>query len=286
MQPMNKKLSRVIFCANQVSLCIAVALAQKDRVHVNTIVFYMPARCDSLAYQDCGVELIPYSKLNFVKFLITTMLCRPDEVCVPHMITGRLINAYVKYSRVLSAIDDGMDTFREKPRNIVPEDFSKGAKYYTFTYDFPLATWLDKFSLKKICDICQLELSAHPELDTSEIDWLIVESPGVIDVQELTTHDKSRLVVIKHPNYKKNTLTISSAREVVGNEIALEKTIKNFSGTLFVGESMVLVHALLCGATNLKLKIMLIQSAFENLKSLHRLFDQVSVVPDQKAKGN
>ena len=89
-----KKKLRVVFCANQVSLCIAVALAQTDRECVNTKIFYMPGRCDSLAYQDYDVELIPYTRLNFIKFLFATKFNCPDEVCVPHMKMGRLIKNY------------------------------------------------------------------------------------------------------------------------------------------------------------------------------------------------
>lgn len=276
MQPMNKKLSRVIFCANQVSLCIAVALAQKDRVHVNTIVFYMPVRCDSSAFQDYDVELVQYTRWNFVRFLIATILYRPDEICVPHMKIGRLINTYSKYARALSAIDDGMDTFREKPRNIIPENFQSGANYYTFTYAFPLAAWLNLFTIQKICDIKNLAISSRPQASLSNITEMVIESPGIGDIHHQLSSDVSKILIVKHPNQYKNTISFLGMIDVSGADIALEKTIDNFSGSLFVGESMTMVYALLCGKRNLKMTVMLTRNAFDNLQCLQSLFNKPS----------
>lgn len=265
------KLFRVIFCANQVSLCIAVALAKKERKCVNTIVFFMPARCDWLAYQDCGVKLIPYSRLSFTKFLISTNFVRPDEVCVPHMRIGRLINTYSRYARNFSAIDDGMDSFREKPRIIVPEYFTTGAKYYTFAYSFPLATWLSRFSIKKTCEIRALSASSRPQASFSNITVMIIESPGIDDIHHHQSSNVSNMLIVKHSNKYKNTLNISGAAYVSGADIGLESTIDHFSGTLIVGESMAMVYALLCGKSDLKIHVMLTQNAFDNLKCLHSM---------------
>ena len=273
----SKKLRRVIFCYNKVSLCIAVALAQKDRVHVNTIVFYMSVRCDSLAFQDCNVELIQYTKWNFVRFLIATIFYRMDEVCVPHMILGRLINTYSKYARALSAIDDGMDTFREKPRNIIPEYFQSGANYYTFTYDFPLATWLNRFAVQKICDIKNLTISSRPQASLSNITEMVIQSPGIGEIHHQLSSDVSNILIVKHPSQYKNTMSFSGMVHVSGAVIALEKTIDNFSGSLFAGESMTMVYALLCGKRNFKMTVMLTRNAFDNLQCLQPLFDKLRI---------
>lgn len=58
---------------------------------------------------------------------------------------------------------------------------------------------------------------------------------------------------------------------VSGSDIGLEKTISNFIGTLFVGESMVMVYALLCGARNLKMTVVLTRNIFDNLQCLQAL---------------
>lgn len=266
---------RVIFCANQVSLCIAVALAQKNCEYVTTI-FYIPARCDSLAYKNYSVSLIPFTKFSFIKFLMATKLARPDEVCVPHMKMGRLINAYSKYARTLSAIDDGMDTFREKPRNIIPEYFSNRANYYTFTYSFPLATWLSRFLIKKTCDIRTLAISSRPQASLSNITEMVIESPGIGDIYLDQKSNISNILIVKHSNRHKNTINISGVAQVIGSEIGLENTINNFSGSLIVGESMVMIYALLCGNSDLKIKIMLTKDAFDNLSCLRSLLVKLS----------
>lgn len=272
---------RIIFCANQVSLCIAVSLSENDHEKVSTIIFYMPERCDSKAFEGRNVYLIEYSKVAFIWFLFKTFFLRPREVTVPHMKIGRFINAYAKYARELTAIDDGMDTFREQPKNITPDLFQMGSKYYTFSYDFLLASWLNKFSIQKVCDIAELASSSRPVADVSEFDTLIVESPGVTIDENRILINKTRSLVVKHPNHNKNEINLldnlRGAKVVKGSDIAIEKTIKEFSGTLFIGESMVLVYALLCGNRRLKINAMLNSEAHRGLKSLHRLFEKASI---------
>jgi hypothetical protein len=97
-----KRLNRVIFCANQISLCIAVALARRDCDVVRTAIFFTPARCDSQSYQDSDVELVPYGRMSFLSFFLRNIFERPDEVCIPHMKMGGMIKLYAKYGRVLS----------------------------------------------------------------------------------------------------------------------------------------------------------------------------------------
>jgi|GEM_PF-5607514 len=264
----HKKLFRVVFCANQVSLCIAVELAKRDQHRLDTVIFCMPERCDLLAYQDCGVKLIPYTRLNFVKFLIITLLDRPDEVCVPHMRIGRLINKYAKYAKALSAIDDGMDTFREKPKNISPEFFPSAASYYTFTYDFSLSTWLSRFSIQKICDIRNLAISSRPQALLLNITEIVIESPGIDDTHVQLSSEVSSVLLVKHSNRYKHSINIAGMVQVNGAEIGLEKTIDSFAGSMIVGESMVMVYALLCGRSDLKINVILTQNVFDNLRCL------------------
>ena len=248
----NHKKFRVIFCANQVSLCIAVELALGEKHFIDSVIFCMPERCDLLAYQDYGVHLIPYTRLNFAKFLIDNLLTRPDEVCLPHMRIARLINIYAKYSRVLSAIDDGMDTFREMPKNISPELFPSAASYYTFIYDFPLSTWLSRFTTRKICDIRNLAISSRPQAPLLNITEIVIESPGIDDKHIQLSSEVSNVLIVKHSNRYKNSINIAGMVQVNGAEIGLEKTIDSFAGSLIVGESMVMIYALLCGRNDLE----------------------------------
>jgi len=204
------------------------------------------------------------------------MVARPDEMCIPHMKTGRLINAYAKYARSLSAIDDGMDTFREKPRNIDPENFTIGAKYYTFTYDFPLASWLNRFSIEKICDIRNLAISSRPQASLENIKNMVIESPGVVEIPQVLKDSLEITLLVKHSNRNKNTLSYPCITSVSGADIGLEKTIDNFQGNIFVGESMAMVYALLCGTKNLKINVMLSRNAYKNLQCMKVFFDNQS----------
>lgn len=269
---------RVVFCANQVSLCLAVALAQRDFGLVTTTVFYMRDRCDPMAYKNYGVQLIEYSRTRFGWFLIKTLLVRPDEVCVPHMKTGRLIRAYARYARSISVIDDGMDTFRERPKNIVPSHYKNGSTYYTFNYSFHLASWLKKFTIEKLCDLNELSICSRWQIDTQEFHEIIVASPG-IDISVLNNvTEPSKVLLVKHSNPTKNSISQARLALVNGSDICLEAVVDRFAGRLTVGESMVLVYAL--HSTNVKLKInaVLPEESYKNLTCLHELLNNSSRV--------
>lgn len=238
-------MKRVIFCANHVTLSIAVCLAQRDREIGNSVIFYMANRCDFLAYKDSGVSLIRYSRVNFLLFALKNIFSIPDEFCVPHMRGGRLIKLYAKLVRTLSAIDDGMDTLRDSPKNINLNDFKSGSNYYTFNYSFALPSWLNHFSIEKVCDIKCLSISSRPQALIHGVNSIIVESTGVENSTLLTQNIGEDVLLVKHSNKNKNTIKHICAKSVSGKNISLEKTIEVFQGNLIVGESMVAVFALM-----------------------------------------
>lgn len=271
----NKKF-RVIFCANQVSLAIAVALAQRDSDTVNTVIFYMPSRCDVLAFEKVKVRLIEYTKINFLLYIVGSIFARPDEVCVPHMKIGRMINAYGKYAYALSAIDDGLDTFREGPKNIAPSDFVFGSKYYTFNYDFKLASWLINFNVEKVCELNRLSISSRNVIDAKDFKQLIIESPGVDGSNFLNITNASSVLFVRHSNKNKNLNLHCHFSQLKGSDISIEKTLDSFVGEVLVGESMVLIYALHSGNKNLSIKIVIPEESYCNLKSIHPLISNSS----------
>lgn len=105
---------------------------------------------------------------------------------------------------------------------------------------------------------------------------MVIESPGIDEIIREINEDTSNILIVKHSNRHKNATNFSGMTHVNGSDIGLEKTISNFIGTLFVGESMVIVYALLCGKHGLKVIIMLPRNAFDNLQCLQSLFDDPS----------
>jgi predicted Fe-Mo cluster-binding NifX family protein len=191
----------------------------------------------------------------------------PLEVCVPHFRGGRLIRAYASYAKKTSAIDDGLDTFREFPRNIVVSDFKIGSNYYTFNYDIRFASWVEKFNIIKVCELNEIGKSSKKILDLNDFDAVLVESPGV-EALQLFDLKFARVLVVKHSNPNKSIKALQSYSSSIGSDFALEKSIENFRGTLIVGESMTAVFALMLKSPAFKLVIAIQRDNKKNLASL------------------
>ncbi len=267
---------RVFFCANQISLCIAVEVFQLDGFKKKDVIFYDEARCDIGLYKKLGINFISFSRWSFLKFLLTSLFKKPDEVCVPHLRGGRLIRMYAVYAKKLSAIDDGLDSFRVTPKNIVPSDFKIESKYYTFEYDTPLASWLEDFNLIHVCGIEKIADSAKKTINLNKYGVVIVESPGVetIDISALNLQE---VCLIKHSNPNKSIINQNDFPHFIGMDanIALEKSIASYKGTLIVGESMTAVYALLMQSPKFKLIITLKNKSKENLLPLTALINRL-----------
>jgi hypothetical protein len=252
---------------------VAVSLARKDAHNIQTTVFYSPSRCDADIYKDEDVRLIEYSGKRFVKFLIKSLFARPDEVCMPHFRGNKIINAYARYAKKISAIDDGLDTFREKPRNINIQDFSHNSFYYTFDYDFPLASWLVNFNVEKVCSIRELSKSSKSVFDFSSYDAILVESPGLAHIQLDGMLNDRNIFFVKHSNPLKNSFNNVSFASESGDNFALEKSLNNFKQKIIVGESMVAVYCLLLTMPAFSLTVAVDKKNHNNLISLIRLIE-------------
>jgi len=237
------------------------------------VIFYDDSRCDINIFENDGVDFIKYTRWNFLKLLISSFLRRPDEVCVPHFRGGRLIRFYAKYAKKISVIDDGLDTFRELPRNIVVSDFKFGSNFYTFKYDTSVASWLNEFNLVKVCELNEIAKSSKKILDLNDFDAVLIESPG-IEALQLSELKFSRVFIVKHSNPNKNITTLKSCSSSVGSDFALEKSIENFRGTLIVGESMTAVYALMLKSPSFKLAVAINQHNKKNLVSLINLINK------------
>ncbi|MDI1307813.1 MAG: hypothetical protein PSV17_00085 [Methylotenera sp.] len=172
-------------------------------------------------------------------------------------------------------IDDGLDTFREFPRNIVVSDFKSDSNYYTFNYDAKLATWLSGFNLINVCELEEIARSSKQKIDLSDFDVVLVESPGIGSVI-LPDLSASRVLLVKHSNPNKNVKAFESCPSIIGSDFALEDSIKTYQGTLIVGESMTAVYALQLKSPNFKLLIAINEDNKKNLTSFLDLVGKTS----------
>lgn len=192
---------------------------------------------------------------------------------VPHFRGGRLIKLYAKYAKKFSAIDDGLDTFREHPRNIDVSDFKLGSNYYTFDDDDNLASWLSNFNVVKVCKLEEIAKSSKKTLDLNDFDVVLVESPGLGSI-DLPILKSSKVLLIKHSNPNKSLNAFQGYQSIVGSEFALENSIKAYQGTLVIGESMTAVYALQLRLPTFKLLIAINEGSQKNLTSFIELVNK------------
>jgi hypothetical protein len=245
-------------------------LLKQDGKRSKQVVFYDGTRCDIKLFDNVNIHFIEYTRWGFLKFFILSCFRRPDEVCVPHFKGGRLIRVYSKFAKKVSAIDDGLDTFRELPRNIVITDFKLGSNYYTFNYDIRLASWISHFNLVNVCELEEIAKSTKKTLDLNNFDVVLVESPG-IESAVLPDFKSDKVLLVKHSNPNKNIKRFQHYASINGADFALEESIKNYKGILIVGESMTAIYALMLESPAFRLMVAVNNDNNKNLTSLLEL---------------
>ena len=231
------------------------------------MIFFDPIRCDIKPYLEGQAKFIAYSRYNLLIFFLKTWFQRPAEVCLPHLLWGRIIRFYAKLAQKISIIDDGLDTFREHPKNVDLAEFKEATSYYSFEYIFPLASWLQKFQIVSVCSIDKISLSTRPKVDLSQYGTIIIDSPGVQTIQ-MKQDQLEKTLLIKHSNPNKSAFKQKTEKSLSGNDFALEHSLDSFSGTLIVGESMTAIYALSRKSPSFKLIVCINEFNRENLQSL------------------
>jgi hypothetical protein len=253
------------FCYNQVSYVIAYEAAKNNPNKVFLIIAHGRVR----HHKQSRVKAFKYHTILSFSLLIISAIFGNIEIILPHVKFGRITKWMSKYSKNLSYIDDGMDTFREKPKNIELERLRLGSKYYTFTYNIQLAKWLCILKVTPVCSIRCLMNDPKPPLNLTEYNCLVIESPGVRMNENYDEH--GNVFFITHPSYIKNQSVSILRKKESGSNCSVEKTVSKFDGILVVGESMVLIFAILTYKDPSRISVSLTISQFNNLKSLQSL---------------
>lgn len=264
---------RIFFCLNQVSYIVASEAAK--RLPGFNLLIVMPGR----------VRVHPHSSGRSVRYrapvaavvLALSCIMRKVEVALPHTkAAGRLTRWMSRFSRNLSYVDDGMDTFRDSPRNIELNLVRVGAKYYTFDYGASLADWLGNVCVAPVCPVNKLADDPKPAMDLSDYDALVIESPGVDLSKDFSGYGK--VFYFKHPNRTKSQGMMAGSNSESGANYSIEKTILNFGGSVLIGETMVLIFALLCTSEASRIHVFLSDAQYRNLRSIHPLLERCGSV--------
>lgn len=258
---------KVIFCYNQVSYIIAKNIGSND--FLGNVVIISENRIERTSKKR-GVLEFNYSSFFALFVLLVSFIPFGIEIVIPHTKGGEILKILAKFANKISYVDDGMDTFREIPKNIDLDVLTKKTKYFTFDYKIPVAAWLRNISQINVVGINELEEDMKPKVDLSLFSHVIIESPGIL-AYDLSLVD-SNFFVIQHPNPKKNIDLLKFNSNQNGRNISVENTLKYFNGELILGETLILAYLFSINYDLSNIILCLNRSDYENLKCLHPLF--------------
>lgn len=230
---------RVVFCANQISLCIASELLKNKKDGEKIFIFYDEIRCDINAYAHVVSSAFRLNRYNFGIFFLYFYFFGINEIIVPHL-KWEYARLFSKVSKSLSYIDDGLDTFRMRPNNIDISTIKDASSFYTFDYKFKLAPWIYLLKLIKLPPITNLAISNKQSYDFGQYENVVVESPGV-ESFFLNSNDLTSTILIRHSNPNKHIVSNYRGPMLLGSSIALEASLLDYRGTIHIGESMVFI---------------------------------------------
>lgn len=252
----------IFFCQNRISYVIALKVAKSKSVLII-------ANKDRISKKNSFT--IYYNKI--ISSIVLLLSFKKNLVVIPHTKTSKILKWIALYARNLSWIDDGMDTFRDKPKNIDLSLVKEGTKYYTFQHSVPVANWINSMQKIEICPLAEICQHEKPTLNLKNYHSLVIESTG-IDANDFV--ERNDVFYIKHGNPTKNQiLTNQHVKNFeIGSNINVENTALHFQGNIFIGETMVLIYLLTYKDTYSNIHVHLTNRQFENLSNIHHLLAQ------------
>jgi hypothetical protein len=259
---------RFYICYNDVSYVVAAEhVLQSTRVGDATILH----AADRVGIRPRYAHLRHrrLTRANLALACARLAVARNGTVYVPHHRLPRSVRWMLRCAGASGLVDDGLDTLRERPRNIDVESVDRHGKLLTFN-DYPaLASWTSRLQVERVCSLDRLVREESPcETDPS---WrtIVVDSPGV-DVSRLPAElapDPATQVIYLHDNPKKRN-SAPAARTTTSRVQPLENAMAGFDGAIVSGESMATVFALFV-ARRARLIVQLTRSQYDNLACLH-----------------
>jgi hypothetical protein len=220
-------------------------IEEKDFWKNPVTVFYHSDRCMPLKKyeKESKYKFYPYTKLGIIIFFLRNYT--NIYLYVPHFKVGTIIKFLSKFAKEVGIIDDGLDTFRDYPKNVKLQEFKSNVSYLTFSYEMPIGQWLSNTKVHNIINQSWLLQSSSKKIDLSSYKYLLIESPNVHEIFNKYNFCSKDVLVIRHPSPLKKDEEYKYLNELNGKDIAIEDSIDSFRGHLFIGATMVLVSVVL-----------------------------------------
>jgi hypothetical protein len=255
-------INKVFICHNQTSLSVTREILINGNF-LKVYIFYDPLRCDISDFSNLNCTLIAQTYLDALIFFLKLFKLMPFELFVPHF-RWKVSRLMLFFSSKYSFIDDGLDTLRNVPLNIIVKEHHKN-DFYTFKYSNQLGSWLNQFMVKKVSTFERIRCNSKPIYDLNKYITIIIESPGVERYLVGCSHDKNKTLYVKHSNPNKRISNELNYHELDGGDFALESSLLNYKGNLVMGETMVGVYLLNLKSSFNRLSFCIKKENIENL---------------------
>ncbi|MFM7550177.1 MAG: hypothetical protein ACKO8I_15205 [Cyanobacteriota bacterium] len=181
---------------------------------------------------------------------------RVGELWLSHLShAGRGLRLLAHRARALVLLDDGLDQYRSTPKAIDPQTFAADTPCWLFSDAPPFrADWCRRFACRELGPLYSAADRTPRQQPADPLDpllaggTLIIDSPGVERLQARSSELPHPWVLIPHPVAAKRSWSLplqAGDREL---RVPPETLLPQWSGTVLVGESLMLLAALrLCG---------------------------------------
>lgn len=257
---------QIFYVLNRVNLAVAKEICSSNSDF--SLIIYSPQRISKCELTDSSTTVLtPDSRAVRLAMIARQLLGLKDSLYIPHHRIGTLLKILIQRVNSLNLIDDGLDSYRIAPKNIDLNQLFPTLPYYVLGSRVPLAPWTEKLKIVEICSLAKIADNNLEGNDLSFYDHVIFESPGIPkNLDGIKSEDK--VVIWRHPNLYKRKEYLFEAVKMESHVSNVEKSVLSVSGTIHVGETMLVPFIISEPAIKCKVKLYINSSMRENLISM------------------
>lgn len=187
---------------------------------------------------------------------------------VPHDRLGQFADCMIQLSDQVSLLDDGLDTLRDRPKNISNSLLSKAERFYVHDHSSAVGSWVSTLEVERIGSLKSLANNGRPYFDFNAYDRVIIESPpmNVDIVQPMVSKDDA--ILVRHSNPSKRLKGIEPFVAIEGGVWNLEASLSTYKGVVYVGESLIVSYLLALSPRPCRVVVITDLSMFERVPIL------------------
>jgi len=233
--------SSILLAYNKINLSAALALISESLLPIGPSLLIVDSSIYSLAQESTkaygNIYILSHSKLLYLALIFLSSIVKLN-IYVPHSKNGKILRMLLNTASLISIIDDGLDSYRSKPRNLCLDKLCQDITLYLFDLGIPYAMWTQGFLVHKL-NKKYLHLG-NPQLLCPCTMPVFIESPalGVPD------YLPSSAIVFRHPNRRKRLHWPKAYTLIESTDSAIETEIKCFNSStpIYIGESFTLFY--------------------------------------------